>query len=157
MTSDAQAQLWPPPMCPHPPVREPPKDLSVVSHPGVRARSGADAPGYTHHQTLCLGQCVGLAGSRKGQGWAVPGWVGGWKGPVCSVPMLGGSRKFQAGQPKCLSEQPCCYFKGCVEGKQLNKSKTIVQRREVAVAGTAPCAFWDVARVWGRAVTMTPS
>lgn len=71
--------------------------------------------------------------------------------------MLGGSRKFQAGQPKCLSEQPCCYFKGCVEGKHLNKSKTIVQRREVAVAGAAPCAFWDVARVRGGAVTMMPS
>lgn len=56
--------------------------------------------------------------------------------------MLGGFRKFQAGQPKCLSEQPCCYFKGCVEGKQLNKSKTIVQRREVTVAGAAPLCLW---------------
>lgn len=47
------------------------------------------------------------------------------------MPSLGGSRKFQAGQPKWLPEQPRFYFKGRTEGKQLNKSRTTVQRREV--------------------------
>ena len=80
VTSDAQAQLWPPPMCPRQSARGHPKDLLILSHPGVRAGSGADTPGYTQHQTLRPVQRVGLAGSRKGQGWAALARLGGWRG-----------------------------------------------------------------------------
>lgn len=71
--------------------------------------------------------------------------------------MLGGSRKFQAGQPNWPLKQLCCYFKGCVEGKQLNKSKTMVSEKEgqggleqlFAPSGIQP-------GVQGWAVTRTP-
>lgn len=45
-----------------------------------------------------------------------------------------------------LSQKLCCYFKGSVEGKQINKSKIIVSKKEgQGRLKQLLCTSWDAA------------
>lgn len=82
VTSDAQAQLWPPPVCSRQSARGHPKDLPILSHPGVRAGSVLTLLGIlsTKPSARCRGWGWREAGrARAGQcslGWVAGGGCG---------------------------------------------------------------------------------